>query len=682
MSEYADLEISLHHRDAVTYTVELRFSLPNSDADIRLGDEAALATSLNLQTLKNLSYDTEAYSHNLTDSLFGDPTLKTAFAQARSSAQSLNAALRLRLMISSNLPELHDLRWEMLRDPLDHSLLTTNETVLFSRYLSSTDWRPVRLRSKEDLSVLVVIANPSDLSDYDLDPIDTQAELERAKKGFGPIPICALPDPQNGRFASLNALIDEIRENTYDILYLVCHGKLIKEEPWLWLEDDQGKVNRSAAIELVERLKGVAKAPRLVVLASCESAGSTNGAALAALGPRLAQAGIPAVLAMQDQISIETAGTFMQVLFRELQRDGLIDRAVAIARSAVRDQPDYWMPALFMRMKSGRIWYVPGFSEDAEDFEKWSSIIGFIHDRTCTPILGPGLLDTLLGSRRDMAVRWAEKSGFPLAPQDREVLPRVAQYLITHQSQAYLPVALREVARDTVLQRYGKAISEDLAESKTWSTGQLTQALTQAMTWFASNNPTNPFQQLAELRLPIYITTDVFDLMQNALIAAGVEPVMRVCPWNKWIPKEMAIYEDTPTPEKPLVYHLFGHISLPNSQVYSEDQFFDYLIGVTLNKNLIPSAVRASLTNSSLLFLGFQMDDWEFRVFFRYLMAQEGREMLKFYSHASAQVEPEEDRIIDVKRAHRYLEDYFESENIGIYWGGTEEFLNDLWKHL
>ncbi len=682
MSEYADLEISLHRRDAVTYTVELRFSLPNSDADIRLGDEDALETTLDLQELSNLSYDSDAYSRSLTDSLFAASALKTAFAQARSSAQSLDAALRLRLMISPNLPELHNLRWEMLRDPLDNSLLSTNETVLFSRYLSSMDWRPVRLRSKENLRVLVVIANPADLSDYELDPIDTQAELDRAQHGLGAIPVCVLPDPQNGRRATLNALIDEIHENTYDILYLICHGKLVKEEPWLWLEDDQGKVARTSAIELVERLKGVTKAPRLVVLASCESAGSSNGAALAALGPRLAQAGIPAVLAMQDQISMKTAGAFMEVLFRELQRDGLIDRAVAAARAAVRDQPDYWMPALFMRMKSGRIWYVPGFSEDEEDFEKWNSIVGFIHDQTCTPIMGPGLLDTLLGSRRDIAVRWAEKSGFPLAPQDREVLPRVAQYLITHQSPAYLPVALREAARDAVLQRYGKAISEDLAELKTWSAGQLTQALTQAMAWFTEKNPTNPYQQLAELHLPIYITTSVFDLMQSALIKAGAEPVMRVCPWNKWIPKEKAIYEDTPTPEKPLVYHLFGHIDLPNSQVYSEDQFFDYLIGVTLNKNLIPSAVRASLTNSSLLFMGFQMDDWEFRVFFRYLMAQEGREMLKFYSHASAQVEPEEERIIDVKRAHRYLEDYFESENIGIYWGGTEEFLNDLWKHL
>ena len=163
---------------------------------------------------------------------------------------------------------------------------------------------------------------------------------------------------------------------------------------------------------------------------------------------------------------------------------------------------------------------------------------------------------------------------------------------------------------------------------------------------------------------------------------AGAEPEIRICPWNKWIPKEKAIYEETPTVDKPLLYHLFGHMSVANSLVFSEDRFFDYLIGVTLNKSLIPSAVRAALSSTSLLFLGMQMDDWEFRVFFRFLMAQEGREMLKFFSHAAAQIEPEEDRTIDVKRARRYLEEYFEGENIEIYWGSTQEFLEALKQRL
>ena len=187
---------------------------------------------------------------------------------------------------------------------------------------------------------------------------------------------------------------------------------------------------------------------------------------------------------------------------------------------------------------------------------------------------------------------------------------------------------------------------------------------------------------LAQLRLPIYVTTSILDHLTNELIEAGADPVVRICPWNKWVPKEKAIYEETPTVDKPLVYHLFGHINVPNSIVMSEDRYFDYLIGVTLNKSLIPSAVRAALNSTSLLFLAFQMDDLEFRVFFRFLLAQEGREMLKFFSHVAAQIEPEEDRIVDVNRAHKYLEEYFEGENIDIFWGSTQEFLQSLWQHF
>ena len=187
---------------------------------------------------------------------------------------------------------------------------------------------------------------------------------------------------------------------------------------------------------------------------------------------------------------------------------------------------------------------------------------------------------------------------------------------------------------------------------------------------------------LAKLRLPIYITTGKLGLMARALIAEGAEPVVRICPWNKWIPKDKAIFEDEPTVENPLVYHLLGHLSVRNSLVVSEDQYFDYLIGITRNKDLIPSALRAALNSTSLLFLGFQMDDWEFRVFFRFLLAQEGREMLKFFSHAAAQIEPEEDRILDIKRARKYLEEYFHGENIGIYWGSSKEFLLGLQEHL
>lgn len=682
LHDYADLEISLHHRGTVSYTVEFRFSQPYSDADVRIGQGQPAQTNIDLDELSQLANDPPAYGRKLTQLFFDDNAVQSAFAQARASAQSLGIPMRFRLIIGPSASELHAIRWETLCDPQDASPLSTNENLLFSRYLSSLDWQPVRLRAKGELRALVMVANPSDLGDYHLAPVDVVGELNRIKQGLGDIPIEVLPEPGSSQHATLNYLVDHLRQNEYDILYLVCHGAMVKGEPWLWLEGEDGKVLRCSGSALVTGLKELQERPRLAVLATCESAGSGSGEALAALGPRLAEAGVSAVLAMQGKISMQTVAEFMPVFFHELQRDGQIDRALAVARGAVRQRVDYWMPVLFMRLKSGRIWYVPGFGEEQDEFEKWQSLVGFIQDKSCTPILGPGIIETVLGSRRELAIRWAEEHGFPLEPYNRGSLPQVAQYITTLQSPAYLPVAYRGVLRDSILQRYQTGLPLELVQAKTWSISQIQQALQFVADLYAVNNPSDPYRMLAQLRLPIYLTTCTLDFMTRALVAEGAEPVVRICPWNKWVPKDKVLFEDQPTVEKPLVYHLFGHISEPNSLVFSEDKFFDYLIGVTQNKSLIPSAVRAALNNTSLLFLGFQMEDWEFRVFFRFLMMQEGREMLKFFSHAAAQIEPNEDRIVDLKRARKYLEEYFVSENISIFWGSTEEFLKELQKNL
>jgi hypothetical protein len=682
MTDFADLEISLHRRDTGPYAVEFRFSLPSSEAVVSVGQGRQIHAYFDLEELDKLSYDPQGYGKLLTQYLFSDSEIKTAFVKARASVQPVGTPLRVRLVIGPSAHHLHSLRWETLRDPESGSPLATSENLVFSRYMSSPDWRPVRLRSKGELRALVMIANPADLPEYNLAPIDVEAELDRARQGLGHIPVTVLPKSDGSQRSTLNNLIDHLRDSDYDILYLICHGALFKDEPWLWLENDQGNVERVSGNELVTRVNELIERPRLMVLASCESAGIGTGNALVTLGPLLAQAGIPAVLAMQGKISMRTISGFMPVFFRELQRDGQIDRAVSVARGAMRQEPDHWMPVLFMRLKSGRIWYVPGFGDERNEFEKWQGLAGFIQEKICTPILGPGIAEPLLGSQREIAMRWAEKHGYPLALHDRDVLPRVAQYVITSQSPAYLPVAVREAVRDEIQRRYEDDLPVNLRQKTSWSQVDLEQAMKLIVDTFWLKNPQDPYRLLAQLRLPLYITTGTQDLMRLALVDAGAEPEVRICPWNKWIPMEKIIYEETPTSEKPLLYHLFGHLSEPSSLVYAEDRYFDYLIGVTLNKKLIPSAVRAALNNTSLLFLGFQMDDWEFRVFFRFLMAQEGRELLKFYSHVAAQIEPEEDRIVDIKRARKFLEEYFEGENISIYWGSAAEFLKALWQHL
>src|SRR3990172_3963776 len=365
MNEYADLEISLHRHDASSYAVEFRFSQPESDADIRLGVGKPALAQFDFDALNSQSHDPAAYGQTLSQSLFADPAIQTAFGQARASAQSLDVPIRLRLLVGPSAPELHRLRWEMLRDPGDNSPLFTGESLLFSRYLSSLDWRPVRLLPKAELRALIAVANPSNLEEYDLEPVDVAGEVSRARAGLGDISATALPEAGTDQHATLTDLVARLREG-FDILYLVCHGAFIRDESWLWLEDTDGKVDRTSGTELVTRLRELEKRPRLIVLASCQSAGASAGDALASLGPRLAEAGIPAVIAMQGNITMETVADFMPTFFEELQRDGQIDRDLSVARGEVRERFDYWMPALFMRLKSGRIWYVPGFVDRSE----------------------------------------------------------------------------------------------------------------------------------------------------------------------------------------------------------------------------------------------------------------------------------------------------------------------------
>ncbi len=210
------------------------------------------------------------------------------------------------------------------------------------------------MRPKGELKALAAIANPSDLSEYGLAPLAADEELERARAGLADLPVKPLL-ADGKQFCTLEAILEGLRDG-YDILYLVAHGIFAKEQPWLVLEGEDGKVQRVSGKELAASLGEMQAKPRLIVLVSCESAGKGTGAAMQALGPRLAEAGVPAVIAMQGSVSMGTVEKFMPVFFKELRRDGCLDRAVSVARGAVKGEDDFWMPVLFMRLKSGRIW--------------------------------------------------------------------------------------------------------------------------------------------------------------------------------------------------------------------------------------------------------------------------------------------------------------------------------------
>jgi hypothetical protein len=672
LTDFADLELSLHRREGSNYSVEMRFTQPNSDADIRLGTDQPISVTFDLPSLQVLIADPADYGKTLAESLFTDANVLSSFTQARTSAESLQAALRVRLLIGPSAPELNTIYWEVLRDPKGKSPLFTGENILFSRYLSSMDWRPVKLRPKGNLKALTAASNPSDLKDYKLAEVDVPAELERAKEALDSIPVTELGGKKK---CTLNNLIDELRDGI-DILYLAAHGTVANGEPRIWLEKDDGKAAIIAADEFVTRIKELEHQPRLIVLASCQSAGKGAGDALQALGPRLAQAGVPAVIAMQGNISMESVKKFMPVFFAELQKDGQIDRALAVARGSIREAQDYWMPVLFMRLRSGKIWYVPGMAEEGEEFEKWNAILTSAQSKQLTPILGAGLYEPLLGPWRDLAVYMADKHGFPLSAFYRESLPQVTQYLLVSQDLNTLFSELTDYFRKSVQSRFASALDKKLKADA----AELQAVMEAAGKQLRKKDPNEQHQVLAKLKLPIYITTNADNLMEDALKEAGVDPQSEICPWSDrfYAPSVFEAGGYNPTPEKPLVYHLFGHLSVPDSMVLTEDDYFDFLRGVTSNKDLIPPRVRSALTNAATMFLGFQLDDWPFRIFFHAMMNPETLKMRARYSHVGVQVELDETRNISPKRARKYLEKYFGGSEVTIFWGSSSDFLSEL----
>jgi CHAT domain len=371
MTDSIDLEIELRWRPQVNgFDVALHRSDPRNEEEDRLVVDQPLR--LDVEHLRTLVVDVEAYSRLLSETLFGMPDVADFFDKARTVADASDVPLRLRLLVDPKAPaQFHALRWETLRDPRTGHRIATMRNVLFSRYLSSARWRPlVPAWPGHELRALIAVANPDGLDAYapggtPLAPIDADGELDRARSALSDLQVTVLASRGE---ATLENIIDVLEKGPFDILYLICHGALVSDRPVVYLEKPDGSVGPADARTLVERLEHLDQRPAVVVLSAPQGGGigdeasSRDEGGLAILGPRLAEAGIAAIVAMQANVTMGSITTFMPTFFVELRRDGWVDRAMAVARSAIQDRADWWAPVLFMRLKSGRISEFTAFS--------------------------------------------------------------------------------------------------------------------------------------------------------------------------------------------------------------------------------------------------------------------------------------------------------------------------------
>lgn len=252
----------------------------------------------------------------------------------------------------------------------------------------------------------------------------------------------------------------------------------------------------------------------------------------------------------------------------------------------------------------------------------------------------------------------------------------MAQYLAINQDPQFPRDELSEYLRQTLVQRYGADLAEDAADADIYD------LLAVASEIQRERNPADPHKLLAELPFTIYVTAGQHSLLSEALRGAGKDPLVEFCRWHEDLEDVPSVFEEepdyVPSVERPLVFHLFGILSEPDSLVLAEDDYFDYLIRVSRNPDLIPLPVRAALTDTALLFLGFRLEDQTFRVLYRSLMQQEGRGRRRKYSHIAGQVMPDEQNFTLPERAQRYLESYFQQTDISLFWGSVDDFAHEL----
>ncbi|MEM9459539.1 MAG: CHAT domain-containing protein [Myxococcota bacterium] len=681
------MDATYYHLDVSIYRVGESYLLELSHRDSRSQAQIAPvrgSVAFDLAELLELQGNHDDYGEALWRQLFCDEAVAQHFVRVKTAAEASGSFLRISVRVDPSAQELQALRWELLRDPQSHAWLSTSHKILLSRFMASRDFRPVKLRAKDELRVLLVVSAPAPVSlqRLRLAPVDFEGEVGRMRAVLDGMKVDVLGGPQAP--VTVDRLLQHLRDGI-DIVYLVSHGMFGRrsDTPALILQDDAGEAAVVKGETLAERIAELQRGPRLMVLASCQSAGdgevtanAQRTTAQATLAGRLADAGVPGVLAMQGFISMDTVATMMPVFFAELLRDGQIDRALAVARGRVRDRTDAWMPALFTRLTSGRLWYTKGFT-GGQGKDVWRRLLAPVARGKVVPIIGPRLLEAAYGSSHDTAMRLAGAKHYPMAAYEWDDLPRVTEYISVKESRFNVIQAYRDqLLRDLIEQHRDWLPPEQIPPANPKpKLGKLLSLVGEHL----RQRTNDPYGILAELCASVYVTTNFDPLLEWALEAGGKTPQQVRTAWRyKRKPASAdALKVEIPSAKAPVVYHAFGAFGpkANDGLVLTENDYFDYLIRSNAAQ-LMPTEVESALVDNSLLFVGFRLTDWHFRVLFRLMMSLPGREKLRDYCHVAVQLDPDLQTMADVDGAKAYLEEYFGKEaNIDIFWGSAEDFL-------
>jgi len=285
--------------------------------------------------------------------------------------------------------------------------------------------------------------------------------------------------------------------------------------------------------------------------------------------------------------------------------------------------------------------------------DDWNTLLLSFKLRECTPFIGSGASAEILPTGRRLAESWADEFKYPFP--DRNNLLKVAQYIAVHKG--------GRVPQLKIVEQFNDDKSPDFTQ------------------------PDEPHRVMAELRLPLYITTNYDSFMYRALqMVNPPEKVSReFCQWHlaggTKKPKKVKIPQATS--ESPLVYHLHGVLDVPDSIVITEDDYLDFLMYISEDPELIPPQIQRVFTNSSLLFLGYSLDDTDFKLILRrmasYLHRSEGPRHVAVQIAPKAPGEaPTEQEIRLAADQQEYLQEHYKLQKVKVLWRTCRQFAAEL----
>ncbi|MCA9941590.1 MAG: CHAT domain-containing protein, partial [Anaerolineales bacterium] len=293
------------------------------------------------------------FGQRLFETVFqGD--VRSLFYESRLLAGGAAQGVRIKLRLQP--PEWARLPWEFLLEPRRDEFICLSRDTPIVRYLELA--QPVTpLQVTPPLRILGMVCSPYDLPQLDVDLEKQRVEQALAAQRGAAIDITWLTGQT---VTDLQRALRRTRREPYHIFHFIGHGSFdaARDEGVLWLADQQGRAQALTANKLA-LLLGDHHSLRLVVLNACEGARGGDLDVFSSTAATLVRRGVPAVLAMQYEISDAAALLLAEWFYESLADDLPVDTAVTEARKAIalaNDRSLEWgTPVLFMRARDGRI---------------------------------------------------------------------------------------------------------------------------------------------------------------------------------------------------------------------------------------------------------------------------------------------------------------------------------------